>query len=226
MIHMSLIQHGKEEVIGYLNHSNLAAESGVSFPTQWELYPTPYPVDLTKLASGGDALWGEQKAMPFSNFRRASNRVRFFFPIQGQKMRSLSDQWICFRNGEKFTNASLGYVADMFPQIVESFKADEDPYAVKQNVVADPKTGEQSWAKFWYPTVLLNIDVKKALPKEGVDWLFVRTQSKMIKNGRLDLEVTVFDETGDVVCLSHHVVLVLGAERNTATRTRSAETKL
>jgi hypothetical protein len=226
MIHISLIQHGKEEVIGYLNQANLAAESGVSFPTHWELHPTPYPVDLAKLSSGGDTLWAEQKAMPFSNFRRASNRVRFFFPIQGQKMRSLSDQWICFRNGEKFKNESLGYVADMFPQIVESFKADEDPYAVKQNIVADPKTGEQSWAKFWYPTVLLNIDVKKALPKEGVEWLFVRTQSKMIKNGRLDLEVMVFDEAGDVVCLSHHVVLVLGAERNTAKRTRTADTKL
>lgn len=219
-LHISLVQHGREVVLGYLNHANLALESGVSFPTQWALHPTPYPVDLTKLRRGADSLWSEQKSMPFANFRKASNRVRFFFPAQGQKMKSLSDQWICFRNGEKFTNESLGYVADMFPQIVESFKADEDPYAVKQNVVADPKTGEKSWAKFWYPTVVLNLDVKKPLPTEGVEWLFVRTQSKLIQKGRLDLEITVMDEAGEVVALSHHVTLVLGAERNTAKRTR------
>ncbi|KAF2433328.1 hypothetical protein EJ08DRAFT_686384 [Tothia fuscella] len=227
MIHISLVQHGREAVIGYFNHTNLAAETGVSFPTQWQLNPEPYPVDLAKLARGEDSLWAEQKAMPFSNFRKASNRVRFFFPSQGQKVRSLSDQWLRFRNGEKFTNESLGYVADMFPQIVESFKAEEDPYAIKQNVVSDPKTGEKSWAKFWYPTVVLNLDVKKSLPKEGVDWLFVRTQSKLIQRGRLDLEVIVMDAEGDVVALSHHSVLVLGAERNTAARTRAkSDTKL
>lgn len=216
-IHISLIQHAREVVIGYLNHANIAAESGVSFDTQWELHPTPYPVDLKRLGSGNDSEWAEQTSMPFATFRKASNRVRFFFPVKGQKMRSLSDQWITYRNGEKFTNESLGYVADMFPQIVESFKAEEDPYAIKQ---ADPKTENKSFAKFWYPTVLLNLDVKKALPEEGVEWLFVRTQSKRISRGRLDLEVIVFDDVGDVVALSHHVVMVLGAERNTAKRTR------
>jgi hypothetical protein len=175
------------------------------------------------MSRGEDQNWVEQKAMPFANFRKASNRVRFFFPRKGQQMKSLTDQWLRFRNGEKFTNESLGYVADMFPQIVESFTADEDPYAVKQSIVKDPKTGEKGWAKFWYPTVVLNLDVKKPLPKEGVDWLFVRTQAKRIMKGRLDLEVIVFDETGGVVALSHHVTLVLGAERNTAQRRRDTD---
>jgi hypothetical protein len=111
----------------------------------------------------------------------------------------------------------------MFPQIVESFTHDEDPYAVKQNVVADPKTGDKNWAKFWYPTVLLNMDVKKALPEEGVEFLFLRSQAKRIQNGRLDLEVTIWDAKGDVVVLSHHVCLVLGAERNTAQRRRNSD---
>jgi len=111
----------------------------------------------------------------------------------------------------------------MFPQIVESFVAEEDPYAVKHKVVADPKTGNKNWAKFWYPTVLLNMDMKKSLPEEGVEFLFVRTQAKQIKNGRLDLEVTVWDEQGDVVVLSHHVCLVVSASRNTAQRRNNVQ---
>lgn len=109
-IHMSLVQHGKEVVIGYLNHTNIAKENGVSFETNWELTPPPYAVDLKALRAGNDANWIEQTEMPFASFRKASNRVRFFFPRQGQKVKSLSDQWLTFRNGEKFTDESLGYV--------------------------------------------------------------------------------------------------------------------
>jgi hypothetical protein len=218
-IHISLVQHGQEVVVAYLNHMNIGTEEGVSFPTGWKLNPPVYPCDLTKLKSGNDRNWVEQGAMPFSKFRRASNRVRFFFPREGQQIRSLADQWLCWRNGERFTNSSLGYVCDMFPQIVESFSADEDPYAVK-NASTNPKTGEKNFARFWYPTIVLNLDIKKVLPEEGVEWLFVRTQAKQIKNGRIDLEVIIFDETGDIVALSHHVTLVLDSSRNTAARTR------
>lgn len=108
-IHMSLIQHGREVVIGYLNHTNIANEKGVSFETEWELTPPPYPVDIRALKTDEDKNWGEQKEMPFASFRKASNRARFFFPRQGQKVKNLSDQWLTFRNGEKFTNETLGY---------------------------------------------------------------------------------------------------------------------
>merc|ERR1712014_124972 len=67
-------------------------------------------------------------------------------------------------------------------------------------------------------------------PAECVKFLFVRVQSKMIKNGRYDLEIIIKDAGGDLVALSHHVVLAVSAERNTAARRKvdsgSAEAKL
>jgi len=98
--------------------------------------------------------------------------------------------------------------------IVEAFRENENPYDIedrKKNTV--PRD-----AKFWYPTLLLNLDIKKALPEEGVEWLFVRVASKRIQNGRLDLEAVILDQEGEIVALSHHVCLVLGAERNFAER--------
>ena len=68
------------------------------------------------------------------------------------------------------------------------------------------------------PTVLLNLDFKKVIPREGLDWLFVRVAAKQIKNGRMDLEIIIMDAEGDFVALSHHVALAVGADRNLAER--------
>ena len=142
---------------------------------------------------------------------------------------ALVDEWICFeKEGERFTNESLGYVVDSFPQIVERYSPEELEKAMEQaaspgslqspSILAKPapksKLDRSQWARFWYPTLLLNVEVKKALPPQGAEWLFVRVRSKLIRNGRMDLEVVVMDEGGDVVALSQHVALVLGAERN------------
>ena len=65
---------------------------------------------------------------------------------------------------------------------------------------------------------MLNLEIKKALPPEGVEFLFVRVQAQNIQNGRLDLRITILDEHGDLVALGHHVSLILNASRNTAER--------
>lgn len=133
----------------------------------------------------------------------------------------MADEWIALKSGEKFTNVSLGTVVDMFPQMIETLGTETDPYSIESEangVDEESELRKKGTAKFWYPTLLLNVDVKKALPEEGVDWLFVRTSAKQIKNGRFDLEIIVLDEVGDLVALSHHVCMVLPAERNLAKR--------
>lgn len=215
IIHISLFQKGREEVLGYFIHANISLESGPSFATDWRLAPPPAPASIPALAAGTDPHWAEQKAMPFPEFRKASQNVRFFFPRhdgQPHKGSSIVDEWIALQSGEKFTNVSLGMVVDMFPQIIERFRDNEaGSYAVapKEKENSPPTTDTEAglrkkgMAKFWYPTLLLNVDIKKALPEEGIDWLFLRATAKQIKNGRFDLEIVVLDESGDVVALSH-----------------------
>ena len=227
-IHVTLTQDGREEVLGYISNSDIASEDGVTFDTRWSLEPTPSPASIEAMVNNNDSTWKERKEMPFAEFRKASSQVRFFFPKEGQPMPSFADQWMCFKNGEKFTNTSLGFVADMFPQIPEVYRSDTDPYSIKaeeEHVDTESQARNKGLAKFWYPTLLLNLDVKKALPKEGVDWLFVRTRAKQIKNGRYDLEIVILDEAGDIVALSHHVCMVLSAERNLAKRTSKSDSK-
>ena len=199
-------QDGREEVVGYVTNSNIDNEQGVSFDTAYELRPPRLTVDLSKLEQDADPNWTVQREMPFSKFRKASQKVKWHFPRDGQALQNIADEWLCFSDGTNFNNSSIGFVADMFPQIVEAYR-------------------DQSQGPFWYPTLLLNLDVKKSLPPEGIKWLGIRVQVKKVKNGRMDIEVHVHDAEGELVALSHHVGFVLDAARNTATR-RKTDTKI
>jgi hypothetical protein len=98
-------------------------------------------------------------------------------------------------------------VADMWPLPLEALAGQQ----------------EGKVRKFWYPTVVLNLDIKKALPEEGVEWLFARVETKQIRNGRMDLDVVILDDEGQIVALSHHVALAVSVERNVAERKSGAK---
>lgn len=206
IVHVRMSQEGREEVIAYVTNSNMDTEEGFACDTQYTLHPPPPPVDLSKLVSNQDPHWYREENMPFPEFRKASQKVKFHFPRTSNVLPSMADEWLCFSDGSRFTDSSVAFVADMFPLIVEAYR-------------------DKSQGPFWYPTLLLNLDIKKTLPPQGVKWLAVRVQAKQVKNGRMDLDVHVYDETGDLVALSHHVSFVLSASRNTAAR-RTKDTKI
>ncbi|KAF2200022.1 hypothetical protein GQ43DRAFT_397387 [Delitschia confertaspora ATCC 74209] len=199
VVHVHMSQDGREEVVAYVTNSNLDTEEGASFDTGYQLTPPRPSVNFSLLKENKDENWISIPAMPYAEFRKASTRVKWHFPRQGQPSKSMADEWLCFSDGTRFTNTSIGFVADMFPQIVENHREKKD-------------------GPYWYPTLLLNMDVKKLLPPEGVEWLGVRIQVKKIKNGRMDLDIHVIDEEGDIVALSHHIGFVVHASRNTAAR--------
>ena len=166
------------------------------------------------------------KEWPNSKFRKATQQIRSFFPRDGQPAQNVYDEWVCLKDPtEKWTNDKLGFLVDLFPQILESFILEGfdqyDPKLLESKAGLELRDSKKSSVPFWYPTVLLNLDVKKALPEGGVKFLFTRLQTKVIKNGRYDLEIVVMDEGGDVVALSHHVCFAVSAERNLKKREKS-----
>ncbi|KAL3417274.1 thioesterase family protein [Phlyctema vagabunda] len=221
VVHITLLQgpddNRREEVVGYLTNSNVHAEEGISSSTSYKLTPDTPPVDLSLLSQDKDKNWIWQPAMPYSSFRKATAKAEFYFPRAGLGLGNSADEWIRLATGERWTTASLGYVCDMWPMPAEALLHNENPYDVRS------KDSKPLPAKFWYPTLLLNLDIKKALPAEGIEWLFVRVTSKQIKNGRMDIEIVILDEQGEIVALSHHVSLVLPAARNLATRSNGSK---
>ena len=225
-LHITLAQEDEkgslqDEVEGYITMSDIGKEKGLTLPTRFELHPAPIAVDLPSLlAHGEEQNWALRRAQAFPKFRRAGKNIMMYLEKPDRRpsdrSRAILDQWVRFSPFErpgKFTNDCLGFVVDMFPQIVESYinaERGESDLEEKAPDKANPRP------IYWYPTLALNLDVKKVLPREGAEWLFVRMQACAITNGRLDLHITVLDESGDLVALSTHCSLVMDATRNTS----------
>lgn len=228
-----------DEVQGYITVSDMGAEEGLSLKTGYKLYPEPLPVSLSALSKDEDSNYIRRGRDVFADFRKAALQLKMHLIRPSKRPahfpKALIDQWILYQpqaQGGKgrFTNDSLGFVVDIFPQIIEQYtnQAAEEAALGRDWSSEEAKEFKKKFKvnpAFWYPTLYLNLEVKKLLPKEGVDWLFVRIEAKSIKDGRFDLMVHVLDEAGDLVALSTHSSLAVDASRNT-TRGKKKETKL
>ncbi|WEW60080.1 hypothetical protein PRK78_005564 [Emydomyces testavorans] len=239
-LHIILSQNDKngglrDEVAGYITISNFDTEDGPSMATGFELLPEPVPgggggennaakVDLRRLARDGrDGAWSRFE-VAFTSMRKASRHAEIYTPTTlGQVRRGFVEQWVRFKPyGEvsRWTDPALGFLVDMFPMMLETF--DTEPWVRDEE--AQKMANEVR--RYWYPTVLLNVEFKKRLPEDGVEWLYSRVQTRVLHNGRMDLDIVVLDDEGAVVALSNHVALVVGAERNTSERGSNGNGKL
>lgn len=239
-LHLTLTQHddpSKSIVEGYIMMSNIPSETGLTLDTSYQRLPTPLPADLSLLASQGeDANYKRRGREPFPKFRRAALNVVMYLVKPSARPstlpKSIGDQWIRFaprQNGPnalgsgRWTNDALGFLVDLFPQIIEQYinpvaeqaaVTVDDPDEMRRVIAGITGSETEPKARFWYPTLTLTMNVKKLLPPEGVDFLFVRVKAKKIKEGRFDLDVEVWDEGGDLVCTSYHASLALDSSRN------------
>lgn len=225
VVHISLHQDGllskapwvspdsRREVTAYITNCDLTKEKGVSLPTNWTVSPAPPPVNFSLLLNGQDPYWQRYVLLPIMNLVPIIHHVEFYYPRTGRPSLADHDLWMRLANGEKFKQTDLGFIVDASaPFIVEGYRR-EDPD------MSEPEESDSiTLQSFWYPTLTLNLDVKKRLPQAGSEWLRLRQSTKQIRHGRLDLEFLVFDTAGELVAISHHVAMAVDSARNYAAR--------
>lgn len=218
----------RRTVLAYTTHTDLRTFTGITLPTGYEATPAaelPFPMpdfEVLKTKSADDA-WEQAKLPQSSAFLRSLCNWTFYLPRGGPLTPGVLDMWIRFASGERITQAALPYVVDSFPYNLHTFLAAPELRKLLLNPprddteiskVKEVREQDKQRASLWFPTVVMNLEAKTALPEEGVEWLAVRVTSKQIKDGRFDLDVLVRDVDGEVVALSHHVAMVLSIERN------------
>lgn len=234
-IHISLSQNGKECVVGYALNMNLQFAKGLSYPTHYTLNPPPPPADIAKLTNNTDPHWVSY-TYPYhpDSCIKASTHLRFVVPIKPPPHPSISDVWFTPIHAEDaFTNEMLGSVIDYWPRMPENYHSGS-PYGISGLAARGLRTMQgspsedisQQTPQYGYPTLSMNLEIKKLLPPEGVKWLFMRARAKEIKNGRMDAEITVLDEALELVALSHQVSFIVNFAQTPAIMPRRKDGKL
>ncbi|GKU08574.1 thioesterase family protein [Fusarium langsethiae] len=188
---------------------------GLTLATGWQLLPPSPPIDLERVVKGLDPNWSLEASRIQTSHLASLGFVRavegafesYYRRQPGRK--GLEDSWIRLTSGERFTNAMLPLVADAKPYVVEGWRS--LPASESKDTEAMAFSRNEA---FWYPTLAMNLDIKKLLPQEGEEWLFIRTEARKIEQGRLDLQVSILDREGNLIALASHINLVLSASRN------------
>ncbi|KAJ4113916.1 hypothetical protein NW768_011446 [Fusarium equiseti] len=222
--HVALLQGTRKCVLGYFVCLAPTAD-GLTLATDWQLLPPAPPINLERAVKGLDPNWSSEAGriqidhLASLGFVRAVEGVFESYYRRQPGRKGLEDAWIRLSSGERLTNATLPLVADAKPYVVESWRPTPDESSERVPFSRnDP---------FWYPTLVMNLDIKKLLPDEGVEWLFIRTEARKIDQGRLDLQVSILDQEGDLVAVASHINLVLSASRNLGKKkTNTTEEKL
>ncbi|KAG8156757.1 hypothetical protein KVR01_013362 [Diaporthe batatas] len=221
----------RRAILAYTTHTNLAAFTGISLPTGFEgtaAAENPPLPDFEALKSRGvDDTWEESRPPRAAlSVARSLQNWNFYVPRQGPLAPGVLDMWTRLSSGERITQGALPYVVDSFPYNLHEFLAAPELRELLQagrkgEAAGDSPEGKDIKAKdeqragMWFPTVVMNLEMKTALPEDGVEWLAVRVTSKQIKEGKFDLDISVRDVHGELLVLSHHVAMILSIERNT-----------
>ncbi|RYP74382.1 hypothetical protein DL771_003049 [Monosporascus sp. 5C6A] len=226
-LQLQLSQGGQTKVIALATSINLDSP-GPTAASAWRLRPPPPPVPDFEavLARRPDAHWlpahvtGE--IIPFTRRELVLNPRRGF-PVDG-----ICDAWNTFLGGERMDATYLALMTDCIPSLSDTLLRNGGLYDVHRTF---PQI--EQWAKenpgvpaeltnslkeamqtpLFNNTVTLDIEFKRKLPKNGVQWIFTRAESRMLEGGRLDIDVTICDENMDLLCIARQAVLVLDAKR-------------
>ncbi|KAI1372089.1 thioesterase family protein [Hypoxylon crocopeplum] len=217
--------------LAYATNINFSTFTGMSMPTGYEGTPAaalpPVPDFEALKSKDSDETWEEIKMPKAATLvQRSLLNWRFYLPREGPLTPGVLDMWIRMASGERITQGALPYVVDSFPFNLHTFLAAPELRALLEASqkgatdaqAEDVREKDRQRATLWFPTVVMNLEVKAMLPEEGVEWLAVRVTSKQIKDGKFDLEVLVRDVEGEMVALSHHVAMIVSLERNTKKR--------
>ena len=227
-IQLQLSQQEQVRVIATATSINFDKPIGPTHSTNWTLYPTPKPTPNFEkvLAHQFDEHWlpahlvGE--VIPFTGRQLVLN-PRGGFPIEG-----ICDAWNTFMGEERMDSTYLALMSDCIPSMSDTLLRNGGLYDAHNNFMqleqwAENNLGipagmtnslkDAAQAAIFNMTLTLDIEFKRRLPKEGVQWTFTRAASRMLEGGRLDLDVTICDEKMKILCLSRQVILALDAKR-------------
>ncbi|KAF9886355.1 hypothetical protein FE257_011500 [Aspergillus nanangensis] len=219
LIHVTLSQNNREKVVGYVTVSDPVSEKGISTSTGWEVQPRPpqfTPPSQPGQMHSDDGAW-HKVTLTNPGFRRASNQLELYEPNDQIEGPGCISQWARLHTTGKgggvgrWTPETVSFLVDIFPITLGRMEQ-----VVQRDLPGAEVEGEEAAkeaAPVWFPTLGLQIDLKKPAVS-GDEWLYTQTVIKAVRDGRMDVQVVVLDQAGELVAVATQANLILSADRN------------
>lgn len=226
-LQLQLSQTNRVCIVALATTTNFDKPLGPSAPTDWTLHPPAPPTpDFTLIdARKPEPNW--VTAVQQGELLTFSHRLLIVNPRRGFPVAGVCDAWYRFHGDERMDATYLSLMSDVIPSMADTlmgsglynahtFQAKAAKWAEQNPGIPATMTNSIAGAmqsKTFNITATLNIEFKKRLPAEGLEWIFTRTATKMLEDGRMALDITMCDERMDLVCEAHQLMLVLDAQR-------------
>ena len=211
ILHVHLFTEGKSAgtnsskskvaAAAYLNMGNFSSP-GPSIETYWKLEPPRTSVDLDLLSQVRDQSWRVFHTQPFPTQRVGMSHLlhhRTFSDAQPHPY--VVDSWMCLRDGERFSNAMLGYLGAAGPMMYDGILNKVLRTSPGLELVEEEKPVTSAFSNS-------KMDFRKGLPETGVQWLFWRGIVKEVKDGRAEFEHIVMNEKGELGMVATHIAII------------------
>ncbi|KAK7973280.1 hypothetical protein PG988_007414 [Apiospora saccharicola] len=221
---VELRQKGELKALALATSTNFDRPLGPTVPTHC-LDPAAAAATQTRLRAHPEwvpAIYSGE-VIPFTG------RILVLDPRAGNPVDGICDAWNGFANPEeRIDSTTLAFLTDLIPSMSDTLLRngglyDAHAFQEKAKRWADANPGvpapltnslaEAMKAKTLNQTVTLDVEFKRRLPAAGLRFVFMRTSTKMLRDGRMDADLVVLDEDMGIVCTSRQVLLVLEAGR-------------
>ncbi|KAL7948352.1 thioesterase-like superfamily domain-containing protein [Trichoderma barbatum] len=135
----------------------------------------------------------------------SNNQPLFTHPTLGPSVRDTWIKWAPQTGAAAFDSASLSLLVDISRPMAAQWKGE---------------TG------YLFLTLQMAFETRKIPPESGWKWLYLRTEMTVCQNRRYGMDVTIFDESGDVVVMSRHVILLVPVTKVKPQKDKENEAKL
>lgn len=227
-LQLQLSQNGNVKIVALATATNFDKVLGPSVATDWTLHPPPLEKqDFERVAAQQpDEHWIPGQIL--GEIIPVTRRILVLNSRGGHTVAGVCDAWNRFLGDERMDATYLAMMADIIPSLSDTILRNGELYdghAFIQKLqkwaeknpgvpaVVGNSVAEAMQSATFNQTVTMDLEFKRRIPKEGQRWIFTRVASKMLRDGRMDLDITMCNEQMELLCTARQVIVVLEAGR-------------
>jgi acyl-CoA thioesterase FadM len=226
-IQLTLHQNNQPRCTALATSTNFSIDAGPTIKTSVPFYPALAPLPNFKNVANEkpDENWLPSKThgqiLPFLK------RMTFLYPSNGQPTPGIIDYWCTFDVPERMSLAHLAMLSDVAPSASDTLLRTDGVFDAHKIYLLKKEAAEKTPGKpavivnslkeagkatIWNTTLSLDLQFKRRVG-EGDRWMFTRCMTRKLEGGRMDLDLGIYDEGLEVVCLARQCMLVIDGRR-------------